>query len=52
MKETVTEKKRWEKPVIKLVVLQFDKDVVASCQTNSSINAAAACKYAQGNPCN
>ncbi|WP_419176768.1 hypothetical protein [Desulfosediminicola sp.] len=34
------EKKQWEKPVVKDVRLEFDKDVVASCHTASGGKAA------------
>lgn len=49
MNETAVEKKQWAKPVIKQVVLQFDKDVVAVCQTASTVRAGAACNPTNSN---
>ena len=50
MNGTVKEKKQWDKPVIKQMVLQFDKDVVASCHTNSTApNVGNACNPGNSN---
>lgn len=56
MKDNSNNQKKWHKPEIFDIALEFDKDVIAKCHTlsggNAAMNEDTGCQVPQNRKCN